>query len=80
MTKPFDFSKLRRKVEKSIPGISAGFNDPKTWLDTGCYALNYLSSGDFFGGLPLEGKFIMFAGDSGCLPHTAKVNIRYRKK
>jgi len=63
--KPFDLSKLRKQVDKSIPGISTGFNDPTTWLDTGCYALNYLISGRFDGGIPLEGKFTMFAGDSG---------------
>lgn len=62
---PFDMSKLRKKIDKSIPGLSYGFNDPKTWLDTGCYALNYLISNRFDGGIPLEGKFTMFAGDSG---------------
>lgn len=65
MAQPFDLSKLVKKVDKSIPGISIGFNDPTTWLDTGCYALNYLCSGKFDGGIPLEGKFTMFAGDSG---------------
>lgn len=65
MPAPFDVSKLRNKVTKSIPGLSLGFNDPTTWLDTGCYALNYLVSNNFKGGIPLEGKFTMFAGDSG---------------
>lgn len=63
--KPFDLSKFRKSVTKSIDGMSAGFHDPVTWLDTGCYALNYLASNRFDGGLPLEGKFTMFAGDSG---------------
>lgn len=63
--RPFDVSKFKKKVSKSIPGISVGFNDPTTWLSTGCYALNYLISGRFDGGIPLEGKFTMFAGDSG---------------
>lgn len=63
--KPLDLSKFRKSVSKSIPGISVGFNDPTTWLSTGCYALNYLISGNFKGGIPLEGKFTMFAGDSG---------------
>lgn len=63
--KPFDFSKLRKKAQKTIPGISHGFHDPVTWLDTGCFALNYLVSNRFDGGLPLEGKFTQFAGDSG---------------
>ena len=65
MKSPIDLSKLRKTVSKSIPGLSMGFNDPKTWLSTGCYALNYLICGDFKGGIPLEGKFTMFAGDSG---------------
>jgi RecA/RadA recombinase len=65
MKAPIDLSKFRKMVAKSIPGLSTGFNDPKTWLSTGCYALNYLICGDFKGGVPLEGKFTMFAGDSG---------------
>lgn len=73
MKPPIDISKFRKTVAKSIPGLSQGFNDPKTWLSTGCYALNYLICGDFNGGIPLEGKFTMFAGDSGCLPETATV-------
>ncbi|RYF01414.1 MAG: hypothetical protein EOO77_33140, partial [Oxalobacteraceae bacterium] len=65
MKTPIDLSKFRKSVAKSIPGLSTGFNDPTTWLSTGCYALNYLICGDFKGGVPLEGKFTMFAGDSG---------------
>ena len=65
MKAPIDISKFRKTIAKSIPGLSVGFNDPKTWLSTGCYALNYLICGDFKGGVPLEGKFTMFAGDSG---------------
>ena len=65
MGRPFDLAKLRKNIDKSIPGLSYGFNDPKTWLNTGCYALNYLICNDFKGGIPLEGKFTMFAGDSG---------------
>jgi RecA/RadA recombinase len=65
MKAPFDLSKFRDKMTKSIPGMSYGFNDPTTFLDTGCYALNYLTAGRFDGGVPLEGKTTMFAGDSG---------------
>lgn len=65
MRKPSFLAKLRKDVEKSIPGMSFGFNDPTTFLDTGCYALNYLSAGRWDGGVPLEGKTTMFAGDSG---------------
>jgi len=62
--KPFDLSKLRKDLTKSIDGISFGFNDPTDWIDTGNYALNYLISGDFYRGVPL-GKVTVFAGESG---------------
>jgi RecA/RadA recombinase len=65
MKAPFDLSKLRKKVADSIKGMSYGFNDPTTFLDTGCFALNYLMASRFDGGVPLEGKTTMFAGDSG---------------
>jgi RecA/RadA recombinase len=65
MTQPIDMTKFRKQIDKSTPGLSYGFNDPKTWLNTGCYALNYLICDRFAGGIPLEGKFTMFAGDSG---------------
>lgn len=64
MTRPFDASKFRKGITKSISGISTGFNDPKTWIDTGNYCLNYLISGNFNRGIPLS-KVTCFAGDSG---------------
>ena len=64
MAKPFDVSKFRRDLTKSITGMSAGFNDPTDWISTGSYALNYLISGDFHKGVPL-GKVTVFAGESG---------------
>lgn len=64
MTRPFDPSKFRKGITKSISGISAGFSDPDTWVSTGNYTLNYLISGDFHRGIPL-GKVICFAGESG---------------
>lgn len=70
--KPFDISKFRKDITKSVEGISVGFNDPKYWIDTGNYALNYAISSDFYKGVPL-GKVTMFAGESGCLPETAKI-------
>lgn len=75
MTKPFDVSKFRKSITKSVPGMSAGFRDPKIWISTGNYALNKLISGDFFKGIPL-GKVTMLAGESGCLPKSAKVRVR----
>jgi RecA/RadA recombinase len=64
MAKPFDVSKFRKNITKSIDGISVGFNDPDTWISTGNYTLNYLISGDFNKGIPM-GKVTVFAGESG---------------
>ena len=64
MAKPYDFSKLRKDLTKSIDGLSIGFNDPTDWISTGNHALNYLISGDFNKGIPL-GKVTVFAGESG---------------
>lgn len=62
--KPFDFTKFRKDVTKKL-GVVEGFHDPKTWISTGNYALNYRISGDFFRGVPLDGKVTVFAGESG---------------
>src|ERR1035441_5171573 len=64
ITKTMDLSKFRKSLTKSIDGISVGFRDPTTWVDTGNYALNYLISGDFFKGVPLS-KTTILAGRSG---------------
>ena len=64
MTAPFDISKFRKSITKSISGVGFGFNDPTDWVSTGNYALNYLISGDFYKGIPL-GKVTVFAGESG---------------
>lgn len=62
--RPFDISRFRKDITKSIPGVSVGFHDPKTWISTGNYALNYAISGNFMNGVPL-GKVTMFGGQSG---------------
>ena len=64
MGKPFDVSKFRKDITKSIDGLSIGFHDPTDWISTGSYALNYLVSGDFHRGVPM-GKVTVFAGESG---------------
>lgn len=64
MTKPFDVTKFRQSITKSITGLGIGFNDPTDWVSTGNYALNYLISGDFQRGIPL-GKVSVLAGESG---------------
>ena len=63
-TKPFDLSKFRKTLTKSIDGLGVGFNDPTDWVSTGNQALNYRISGDFHKGIPL-GKVTVFAGESG---------------
>jgi RecA/RadA recombinase len=64
MAKPFDISKFRKSITKSIEGLGIGFNDPTDWISTGNYTLNYLLSGDFNRGIPM-GKVTVFAGESG---------------
>ena len=64
MGKPFDVSKFRKELTKSIDGLTVGFNDPTDWISTGSYVLNYLISGDFSKGIPL-GKVTVFAGEPG---------------
>lgn len=64
MAKPFDLTKFRKELTKSIDGLSIGFNDPTDWVSTGNYTLNYLISGDFHKGIPM-GKVTVFAGESG---------------
>ena len=64
MARPFDVSKFRKSITKSVPGLSVGFNDPDTWISTGNYTLNKLISGDFDKGVPL-GKVTVLAGESG---------------
>jgi len=64
MAKPFDVSKFRKSITKSVPGLSVGFNDPDTWVSTGNYTLNKLISGEFDKGIPL-GKVTVLAGESG---------------
>jgi RecA/RadA recombinase len=62
--RPFDVTKFRKEITKSIDGLSIGFHDPTDWISTGSYALNYLISGDFHKGVPM-GKVTVFAGESG---------------
>ena len=45
MTKPFDITKFRKSITKSIQGLGLGFSDPTDWISTGNFALNYLISG-----------------------------------
>ncbi len=63
MAKKLSISDFGKNITKAV-GINTGFTDVKHFMDTGNYALNYLISGNFYGGVPLEGTFTMFAGES----------------
>lgn len=76
MVAPYDFSKILKDRNKRL-GLRAGFSDPITWIDTGNYALNKMISNDFHNGVPL-GAVTVFAGETGCLPASAKVRIRLK--
>jgi RecA/RadA recombinase len=74
--KPIDLSKFQKTITKSLDNISVGFTDPKVWIHTGNYALNYRVSGDFKKGFPLEGKMTLLGGESGsCKSFIASGNI-----
>lgn len=64
MVKPIDLTKLRKGVLSKIDGISTGFHDPKVWIHTNNYALNYFISHQFNRGIPL-GQVTILAGESG---------------
>lgn len=74
VAKPFDLTKYGKTVSKTLK-VQPGFFNPETWIDTGCYALNYRISGSFFKGVPLDGKVTVFAGESGCLPSSGRLTL-----
>lgn len=80
--KIMDLSKINKSVLATVKNLKAsvGFKDPSTWIHTGNYALNYRISGDFFKGFPLEGKMILLAGESGCLPESGLVDVQWYSK
>lgn len=63
--KAFDLGKFGKALQKANSNIQIGFTDPKIWISTGNYCLNYAVSGDFHKGFPLEGKMTLLAGESG---------------
>ncbi len=69
-----DLTKLRKGVLSKIDGISTGFHDPKTWIHTNNYALNYYISGRFDRGIPL-GQVTILAGESGAGKSLVAANI-----
>ena len=63
MAKKLTIADFGKNITKKV-GINTGFTDVQNFMDTGNYALNYLISGDFYGGVPLEGTMTIFAGES----------------
>jgi hypothetical protein len=72
MAKPFDISKFRKSITKSIDGLGIGFNDPTDWISTGNYTLNYLLSGNFERGIPM-GKVTVVV--ISCAMHKSKASM-----
>lgn len=64
---------IRKKTE-SVSLKESPFAKPLGYIDTGCYALNRIISGDVFLGIP-EGRITTFYGESGCTPDTATVTV-----
>lgn len=59
------FAARALKAIKKMDNVSVGYDtDPKDWVSTGNYLLNYMISGDFFKGIPL-GLVTMLYGESG---------------
>ncbi len=52
-----------RKVTGSVSFAESRYGDIDGYIDTGCYALNRLISGDIFKGIP-NGRVIVLAGES----------------
>lgn len=72
--KPFDLSKFRKGPVSKIEGMSTGFHDPKAWVSTNNYTLNYLISGQFDRGIPM-GQVTLLGGESGAGKSFISVNI-----
>lgn len=62
--KPFDLTKLRKSLTKSIDGLTFGFTQPTVWFSSGNYTLNWLLTKDFNKAFPLDGRINMAVGDS----------------
>lgn len=70
-----------RKKTESVSLKESPYAKPTGYIDTGCYALNRIVSGDVFLGIP-EGRITTFYGESGCVPESGlvKVLVKYSDK
>jgi len=55
-------NEIRKKTE-STSYDNSKYNEISSFISTGCYALNSIVSGDFFGGIP-QGKITTISGES----------------
>ena len=64
--KAFDLGKFGKALQKANSNIQIGFTDPKIWISTGNYCLNYAVSGDFHKGFRLVCTYQVFGRFGQC--------------
>jgi len=71
---------IRKKTE-STSYTNSKLLKPSGYIDTGCYAVNRIISGNIYNGIP-EGRITTFFGESGCVPvdRTVKVLVKINDK
>jgi len=68
-----DINKLANKAFASLQKMNSNattledntLSNVTEWIDTGCLALNSITSGSLYGGIP-KGRLVIFSGESGC--------------
>jgi len=68
-----DINKLANKAFASLQKMNRNattledntLSNVTEWIDTGCLALNSITSGSLYGGIP-KGRLVIFSGESGC--------------
>lgn len=64
---------IRKKTESESYSDSK-YLKPSGYIDTGCYAVNRIISGNIYKGIP-EGRITTFFGESGCVPENRNIKI-----
>lgn len=64
---------IRKKTE-SVSYNESKLLKPTGFIDTGCYAVNRIISGNVYNGIP-EGRITTFFGESGCVPIDRTIKI-----
>lgn len=63
-----------RKINDSVSFDESKFLKPSGYIDTGCYAVNRIISGNIYKGVP-EGRITTFFGESGCAPVDSVISV-----